>query len=104
MKSSLLIFVHVACACVLFAAACSHPVPPDLPGNWHAKTGNSKLNITDKQFAMDSPEPEDYFVKDDTIYTSFQGNLPYSKYVIKKLDAHQLVIFTPDSTTVEYTR
>jgi len=28
---------------------------------------------------------EDYFVKGDTIYSSFQGNQPYSKFVIQPL-------------------
>ncbi len=75
---------------------------PRLVGEWTAKDG-SKLKITDKTFTdADSPDPEDYFVKGDTIYTSFQGNLPYTKYAIKKLDEHSMELFTPDSVTVEY--
>lgn len=77
---------------------------PKLIGEWHAKDG-SKLKITAKTFTdADSPEPEDYFVKGDTIYTSFQGNLPYTKYTIKKLDEHSLDLFTPDSVMVEYAK
>ena len=77
---------------------------PKLMGEWTAKDG-SKLKITGKTFIeADSPEPEDYFVKGDTIYTSFQGNLPYTKYTIKKLDEHSMELFTPDSLTVDYTK
>lgn len=77
---------------------------PKLIGEWHAKDG-SKLKITAKTFTeADSPEPEDYFVKGDTIYTSFEGNLPYTKYAIKKLDGHNLELFTPDSVMMEYVK
>lgn len=77
---------------------------PKLVGDWTAKDG-SKLKITAKTFTeADSPDPEDYFVKGDTIYTSFQGNLPYTKYAIKKLDEHTLELFTPDSTTITYSK
>jgi hypothetical protein len=79
---------------------------PKLIGEWRAIKDSSKLKITDKTFALesDSPDPEDYFVKGDTIYTSFQGNLPYTKYAIKKLDDHRLVLFTPDSVMISYTK
>lgn len=77
---------------------------PKLIGEWQAKDG-SKLKITSKTFTeADSPEPEDYFIKGDTIYTSFQGNLPYTKYAIKKLDDHNLELFTPDSVIVNYSK
>jgi len=47
---------------------------------------------------------EDYFVKGDTIYSSFQGNQPYSKFVIQKLDDHNLKLLSPDSTIMEFTK
>ncbi len=98
----------MACAMILLSVACSpkQKRDPNLIGEWKSTTDGSKLNITDKSFMMasDSPEPEDYFVKGDTIYTSFEGNLPYTKYAIKHLDAHQLKLFTPDSTLVEFTK
>jgi len=102
----MLIFVPIICALILLTPACSnkHSSNTKLIGEWHCKKDGSKLKITDKAFAMDAPEPEDYFVKGDTIYTSFEGNLPYTKYAIKKLTANQLTIFTPDSTTMEYER
>jgi len=30
--------------------------------------------------------------------------LPYTKYVIQKLDDHQLNLFTPDSASVAFTK
>jgi hypothetical protein len=43
-------------------------------------------------------------VKDDTIYTSFQGNQPYSKFVVVKIDEHQLKLMYPDSSLMEFSR
>ena len=77
-----------------------------LQGEWKLKTGDTKLKITGKKFAMDSDlkYAEDYFVKDDTIFTSFEGNQPYTKFVVQKLDDHDLKILSPDSTVMEFTR
>jgi hypothetical protein len=104
MKQLTVIFI---CTIGLLLGACSHNKSnPKLIGVWVSKSDKSKLKITDKTFTMesDSPEPEDYFVKGDTIYTSFEGNLPYTKYIIQKLDDHQLNLFTPDSTSVVFTK
>ena len=77
-----------------------------LQGDWKLKDGDTKLKITRKKFAMDSDlqYAEDYFVKGDTIFSSFQGNQPYSKFVIQKLDDHNLKLLSPDSTVMEFTR
>jgi len=106
MKRYALPFVHVACAILLLAGACSNPVKSKIKGNWRSKDGVTKLNITDKEFMMDDGEaiPEDYFVKGDTIFTSFQGNQPYTSFVVQKLDEHYLKIMGPDSVAMEYTR
>ena len=106
MNKYLLIFVHVACASVLIFAACSSPVKSKIQGNWQSKDGSIKLNITDKSFTMDDGEPiaEDYFVKGDTVFTSFQGNQPYTTFVVQKLDEHNLKLMGPDSVAVEYKR
>lgn len=106
MKNYPLIFVHVACAFILFTPACKNTSNKKLVGEWHSKVDGSKLKITDKSFALesDSPDPEDYFVKGDTIYTSFEGNLPYTKYAIVSVDDHQLKLITPDSATIAFTR
>ena len=106
MSKARFIFISVSLQSVLLISACSHP-PADrrLLGEWRSTKGD-KLKITEKQFTLesDSPEPEDYFVKKDTIFTSYQGNLPYTKYAIMSLDDHHLKLFTPDSTTVEFAR
>ena len=77
-----------------------------LQGSWVSKDGKTKLQITSKQFILDEDGPikEDYFLKGDTILTSFEGNQPYTRFVIQKLDEHQLNLFFPDSVTVEFSR
>ena len=108
MKIPPIVYIIVASLLVLLTVACSHnkadKTDPKLIGIWKSKADGSLLKITEKQFTMesDAPDPEDYFVKGDTIYTSFQGNLPYTKYAILALDDHALKLFTPDSTNVEF--
>jgi len=106
MNKYLLILVHVATAAMLITAACSSPVKNKLQGQWKSKDGSVKLKITDKSFTMDDGEaiPEDYFTKGDTVFTSFQGNQPYTKFVVEKLDEHNLKLMGPDSVAVDYTR
>lgn len=106
MKNYLLGLVHVACACVLLSAACSEPDKKNLKGKWQSKDGQTKLEITAKQFIMteDAPVAEDYFVKDDSIFTSFEGNQPYTRFVIQKIDDHNLKLLYPDSVSVEFVR
>jgi hypothetical protein len=95
---------------LLSLSACSHPNPGSgdnrLQGDWKLRDGDTKLKITSKKFAMDSDlqYAEDYFVKGDTIFSSFQGNQPYSKFVIQKLDDHNLKLLSPDSTVMEFTK
>jgi hypothetical protein len=105
MKRFALIFIHFVCALVLLIVACSSPVKSKLKGYWKSKDGVAKLNITEKDFAMNDEAPaEEYFVKGDTIYTSYQGNLPYTSFVIQKLDDHYLKLLGPDSVAMEYSR
>ena len=106
MNKYALIFVHVACAFILLIAACSSPVKNKLQGSWKSKDGATKLHITDKNFTMDDGEAiaEDYFVKNDTIFTSFQGNQPYTRFAVQKLDDHYLKLLGPDSTAMEFSR
>ncbi len=103
MKKFALVFVHIACAFVLVAGACSNPAKNKLQGKWLSKDGITKLNITDKHFSMDEEE-EDYFVKGDTIFTSYQGNKPYTSFVVQRLDDHNLKLMGPDSIAVEFSR
>jgi hypothetical protein len=106
MKTYVLITIHAICAAILATAACSGPVTGKIKGEWRSKDGENILKITDKEFTMDSdsPIPEDYFIKGDTIYTSFEGNLPYTKFVVKELDEHKLKLEYPDSALVEFSR
>jgi hypothetical protein len=106
MKTYALILIHVACAAILFTASCSSPVNNKLKGEWHSMDGATILKITNKAFTLDSdsPIPEDYFVKRDTIYTSFEGSLPYTKFVIRHIDEHQLKLEYPDSALVVFNR
>lgn len=107
MKTYALILVHLICACTLFTLACnSKPANAKLKGNWKSKDGITTLKITDKQFSLDNEAPvaEDYFLKKDTILTSFEGNQPYTRFVIQKLDEHNLHLLFPDSITVEFVR
>jgi hypothetical protein len=96
----------VAGAFLILAAACSNPVKSKLQGNWKSKDGETQLKINDKKFAMDSDLPlaEDYFVKGDTIFTSFEGNQPYTKFIVQKLENHYLKLLSPDSLVMEFTR
>ena len=108
MKTYASTFIFLACACLLLTAAChnnNNNSQPNkkLQGSWKSKDGITTLKITDKQFTLDN-EAEDYFLKGDTIFTSFEGNLPYTKFVIQKLDEKQLNLMFPDSVAVEFSR
>jgi hypothetical protein len=91
---------------LLLAVACSDSHKSKLQGEWKLKSGETKLKISDKKFAMDSDlqYAEDYFLKDDTIFTSFEGNQPYTKFVVQRLGEHELKLLSPDSTVMEFTR
>jgi hypothetical protein len=106
MKKYVLIFIHVAFALILLTVACSSPVQKKLKGNWHSKDGITKLKITDKTFITNDDEaiPENYFLKGDTIYTSFEGNEPLTQFVVQRLDDHNLQLMGTDSVSVDYSR
>jgi hypothetical protein len=90
----------------VLSVACSSPVKNKLKGSWRSTDGVTKLVITEKIFSMDDGEniPEDYYIKDDTIFTSFQGNEPLTAFVVQKLDDHYLKLLGPDSVAVEFKR
>ncbi len=98
--------IRLFAACILCLAACSGSAPGKLKGNWRSKDGDTQLKITGKDFTMDngSPLTEDYLMHGDTILTSYEGNQPYTRFVIKHLDDHNLKLLYPDSVTVEFTR
>lgn len=106
MKTFILIFVHLASAIVLFAGSCSHSAKSKLKGDWKSKDGGTRLTITADKFTEDtgSPVTEDYFMKGDTIFTSFEGNQPFTKFVVQQLDDHNLKLLYPDSVSVAFVR
>jgi hypothetical protein len=106
MKYYALILVHAATAGVLLGVACSEPMQHKLQGKWTSKDGNTKLQITDKHLTMDNDAliPENYFMKGDTIYTSYAGKKPFTKFVVQKLSTNDLTLVNDDSTVVEYSR
>jgi hypothetical protein len=106
MKNFALILVHVASASVLLSAACSDSGTSKLKGKWHTADGHVRIEITGNQFITteDKPLAEDYFVKGDTIFTSFEGIQPYTRFVIQKLDSRKLKLLYPDSVSVDFVR
>lgn len=106
MKNYALVLVHVATAAVLLVVACSEPVKNKIQGKWISKDGNTKLQITDKNLTMDHDAliPEKYFMKGDTIYTSYEGKRPYTKFVVQKLEDNNLTLVDDDSTMMEFSR
>jgi hypothetical protein len=105
MKKHTLLSVSAGCMLIFLTAACSNPTQTKLKGNWRSKDGSSRLNITDKGFIMDDEAfAEEYFLRGDTIFTSFQGNQPYTSFVVQKVDDHYLKLLGPDSVAMEYSR
>jgi len=100
--------IFAAVAGMLLVYSCSTTPAPNkkLEGNWKSKDGSTKLSITDKDFIMDDGQAskEDYFVKNDTIYTSYQGSRPFTKFGIKELTDNKLTLCYPDSDIVEFSR
>lgn len=102
--------ILVAGAAMFLLYACSSaPAPAEnkkLEGKWKSKDGAIKLSITDKNFILDDGQAskEDYFVKGDTIYTSYEGSRPFTKFFIKELTDSKLTLCYPDSDIVEFSR
>ncbi len=103
MKRIALIAIHFLTATILLGVACADNPANKLKGNWIDEKGNT-LVITDKYFTIDAGIQEDYFIKDDTIYTSFEGNRPYTKYVIRSLGDQKLTLSDPDSAIINFQR
>ena len=106
MKYVMLIFVHFAGAAALFFGACSSSGQSKIKGEWYSKQASTRLKITTDKFTEDNGQPvtEDYFMKGDTIFTSFEGNMPYTKFVIQHVDDHTLKLLYPDSVSVTFTK
>lgn len=96
----------MAIAFVLLSAACSNSKTAKIKGNWTSADGHTHLTMTDNSMIMDNDaaSAENYFIKGDTIFSSFKGNVPYTKFVIKKLDGSHLSLLYPDSVVIDFTR
>lgn len=106
MKRVALAGIHVLTAVILLGVACSDPERGGIKGNWLSEDGNTRLKVTDKTFAIDKNAEiaEDYFIKGDTVYTSFEGNQPYSKFAIQQLNGDDLMLLDPDSVSIHFKR
>jgi hypothetical protein len=106
MKKYALLLIALSGMVMLISACEKKESNPKLLGSWKSKNNETSLKITEKKFIIDGDEQsaEDYFTKGDTIFTSFEGNQPYTKFVIKKLDAQVLSLVYPDSVLVEFSR
>jgi hypothetical protein len=107
MKKHTLIFgILLMGAALISACGKKKEANKKVQGDWKSKDANVRLKITDKKFIMDGDEQsaEDYFTQGDTIFTSFEGNQPYTKFVIQKLDEQHMNLLYPDSVMVEFSR
>lgn len=111
MKNLSLFPVYLVCMIIMAIAACngnaSKPSNPKLHGTWKSKDGATVLKITNKKFTLEdggTPVTEDYFMTGDTILTSFEGNQPYTKFVVQKLENNNMKLLFPDSVTIEFSR
>lgn len=78
-----------------------------IEGKWHSEDQKTTLTITSKDFTIDEgegPLAESYFLKGDTIFTSYEGTAPYTAFAIKKLSDKNMVLVYPDSTSVQFLR
>ena len=93
---------------VIVFVSCSRPTEKSkLQGNWHSEDKKTGLKITAKEFTLDEgeePIAENYFVKNDTIFTSYEGSQPYTKFGIKNLSDKSMTLVYPDSTSVNFVR
>lgn len=105
MKAKALVFF--VCSMTSLTSACNkQQANTKLQGTWKSKDGVTVLKITNKQFTLEdggTPVPEDYFLKGDTILTSFEGNQPFTKFIIKQLGDHDMKLMFPDSVAIEFT-
>ena len=105
-KTDLLFVVLLSVMNVFFG--CNNPSAKNrIIGKWQSKDGKTKLKITPKNFTLDEgdgPIAENYFVKGDTLFTSYEGSQPYTKFVVKDLADKSFTLVYPDSTLVEFIR
>ncbi len=93
----------------LFAFGCkqTQSAKGKIHGKWRSEDGKTKLTITQKEFTLDEgeePIAESYFVQGDSIFTSYEGSQPFTKFVIKNVSDKALTLVYPDSTSVNFIR
>ncbi len=107
MKKSDLLFVVLLSIVIIFFG-CENPSAKNkIVGKWQSKDGKTKLKITTKNFTLDEgggPIAESYFVKGDTLFTSYEGSQPYTKFVIQNLSNKSFTLVYPDSTSIEFVK
>lgn len=94
---------------LLVCNACKHQpsTKSKIRGKWHSADGKTGLTITQKEFTLDEgeePIAESYFVRGDSVFTSYQGSRPYTKFVIKNLSDKSLTLVYPDSASVNFVK
>lgn len=98
----LLVFFLVASSCQQKQSAKNK-----IRGKWRSEDGKTGLTITQKEFTLDEgeePIAESYFIKGDSIFTSYEGSRPFTKFVVKNLSDKTFTLVYPDSTSVEFVR
>jgi len=100
------IFFGTAVLIVAIIISCKQTPPrTNIRGSWKSIDGKTKLKVTAKEFILDEgeePIAESYFVKGDTIFTSYEGSQPYTKFEIKEVSGNALTLIYPDSTIVRF--
>ncbi len=106
MKKYLFLTVFFAASIVLVSCK-NQSVKSKIIGNWKSVDGKTGLKITQKEFILDEgeePIAENYFIKGDTIFTSYEGSQPYTKFGFKELSEKSMTIIYPDSTSKKFVR
>lgn len=107
MTKSYLYIAVVFLSLIIFSSCTHSTLKNKIVGNWRSADGKTKLKITQKDFTLDEgeePIAENYFVKGDSVFTSYEGSEPYTKFVIKNLSDKTLTLVYPDSTSVSFVR
>jgi len=107
MKKNYLLFVIIVTGALVFSGCRQSAGKSKLLGKWYSPDKKTSLKITVKDFTLDEgdgPVAESYFVKGDTVFTSYEGSQPFTKFVIKDLSDKSLTLVYPDSTSVKFIR
>ncbi|RYE33438.1 MAG: hypothetical protein EOP42_08290 [Sphingobacteriaceae bacterium] len=106
MKKRYLVLATIAVGAGILAACNSSATNKKLLGKWYSQDKKTNLKITAKEFILDEGEPfaESYFTKGDSIFTSYEGSEPYTKFVVKDLTDKSMTLVYPDSTSVSFFR